>query len=487
MAKPSLIEQLDSAVEALLARPGREAPPAPYEELAALVRIAADLRELPREGFKARLKSDLQRRNLMASGAKAVPQQAQSVTAYLCFKDAAAAIEFYKKALGAVETMRLTQPDGRIGHAQIRIGNSTIMLSDEFPDFGAVSAQTLGGSPVRINLQVSDVDAVVAQAVAQGAKIARPVQDQFYGARSGQITDPFGYAWTIATHTEDVPADELQRRFDAITKGAGEGAASGQAPAVSPIPEGFRTITPYIMVEGGSRFIEFLTKAFGAKEHGRVPRPDGKLMHAEVRLLGGTIELADSIEEYPASPVSNILFVDDADAMYKRALEAGAASLYAPVTKPYGDREAAVRDPFGNRWWISTRRPSQHHPADMQAVTPGVYAPNAKSYIEFLKTALGAEETYRAEQPDGSIKHSVHKIGDSYLTVSDAHDEYQPESVKLHLYVRDTDAAYNRAMAAGATSLFVPEDKPYGDRSGGVKDPLGNLWYFSTRIKEMKF
>lgn len=486
MAKPSLIEQLDSAIEALLARP-RGAPPAADKKLAALVRIAADLRELPREGFKSRLKSDLQRRNPMASGAKAVPQQAQSVTAYLCFKDAAAAIEFYKKALGAVETMRLTQPDGRIGHAQIRIGNSTIMLANEYPEYGLLSPISLGGAGVRIHLQVGDVDAVVTQAVAQGAKIARAVQDQFYGARSGQITDPFGYAWIVSTHTEDISTEEMQRRFDATMKGASEGAASGQAPAVSPIPEGFRTITPYIMVEGGSRFIEFLTKAFGAKEFGRVPKPDGKLMHAEVRLLGGTIELADSIEQYPASPVSNILFVDDADAMYKRALEAGATSLYAPVTKPYGDREAGVRDPFGNRWWISTRRPSQHHPADIQAVTPGVFAKDAKRYIEFLKAALGAEEVFRAEQPDGSIKHSVHKIGDSYLTVSDAHDEYQPEFVKLHLYVRDTDGAYNRAMAAGATSLFVPEDKPYGDRSGGVKDPLGNLWYFSTRIKEMKF
>jgi PhnB protein len=132
---------------------------------------------------------------------------------YLAFEDAAAAIDFYVRAFGGTETLRLPMPGGRIGHAEIRIGPSLIMLSDEAPDYGALSATHYGGSPISLMLYVEDVDAFVARAESAGAKIIRPVADQFYGDRSGVLLDPFGYKWSIATHVEDVTPEEMKRRM----------------------------------------------------------------------------------------------------------------------------------------------------------------------------------------------------------------------------------------------------------------------------------
>ena len=148
----------------------------------------------------------------MTSRAKPIPEGYHTATPYLIIKDAASAIEFYKKAFGATELMRMADPSGKIGHAEIRIGNSPIMLADEVPGMGYRSPQSLGGSPVSILLYVEDVDAVFSQAVAAGAKVERPVQDQFYGDRSGGVTDPFGHVWHIATHIEDVAPEELRKR-----------------------------------------------------------------------------------------------------------------------------------------------------------------------------------------------------------------------------------------------------------------------------------
>jgi PhnB protein len=152
---------------------------------------------------------------------KPIPDGYHTVTPYLIVKDAARALEFYKKALSATELMRLADPGGRIGHAEIRIGDSVIMLADEFPEMGARSPQTLGGSPVSLCLYVRDVDALAAQVVAAGARVVRPVQDQFYGDRSGTFADPFGHVWTIATHKEDVAPEEMCRRYEAAMKRQG--------------------------------------------------------------------------------------------------------------------------------------------------------------------------------------------------------------------------------------------------------------------------
>jgi PhnB protein len=152
---------------------------------------------------------------------KPIPDGYHTVTPYLIVKDAARAIEFYKNAFGATELMRMADPNGKVGHAEIRVGDSHVMLADEFPDKGFHGPQSLGGSSVGLVLYVEDVDAVAARAVAAGAKVLQPVKDQFYGDRSGTFTDPFGHVWTISTHKEDLSPEEVRRRAEAAMKQAG--------------------------------------------------------------------------------------------------------------------------------------------------------------------------------------------------------------------------------------------------------------------------
>lgn len=155
----------------------------------------------------------------MSTTVKAIPDGYHSVTPYLIIKGAAEAIEFYKKAFGATELFRMPQPDGRIGHAEIQIGDSRLMLADEYPEMTYVSPTTLGGSPVSIMLYVEDVDTVFKQAVASGATEQRPLEDKFYGDRMGSLVDPYGHVWHVGTHKEDVTPDEMEKRLAAGAHG----------------------------------------------------------------------------------------------------------------------------------------------------------------------------------------------------------------------------------------------------------------------------
>jgi PhnB protein len=152
----------------------------------------------------------------MAAKVKPIRDGHRTVTPYLAIKNAAEALEFYKKGFGAVERYKLLLPDGRVGHAEIQLGDSIVMLSDEFPEYGGKAPETLGGSPVNIHLYVEDVDAFFERALAAGAHARKPVMDQFYGDRSGQLEDPFGHLWWVATHTEDVAPEEMQKRVQAM-------------------------------------------------------------------------------------------------------------------------------------------------------------------------------------------------------------------------------------------------------------------------------
>ena len=148
----------------------------------------------------------------MTKAIKPIPDGYHSVTPYLAIKGAAEAIEFYKKAFGATELFRMPQPDGKIGHAEIKIGDSPIMLSDEFAELKHLAPQTLGGTSTALLIYVDDVDSVFKQAVAAGAVPEKPVEDKFYGDRAGTLVDPFGHRWHIATHTEDVAPEEMAER-----------------------------------------------------------------------------------------------------------------------------------------------------------------------------------------------------------------------------------------------------------------------------------
>lgn len=146
---------------------------------------------------------------------KAIPDGYHTATPYLIVQNATAAIEFYKRALGATELMRLTDPEGKVAHAEIKIGNSPIMLADELPTMGFRSPRSLGGSAVSLMIYMEDVDAKFRQATDAGARVLMPVKDQFYGDRSGTLEDPFVHVWTLATHIEDVPLEEINRRAKA--------------------------------------------------------------------------------------------------------------------------------------------------------------------------------------------------------------------------------------------------------------------------------
>lgn len=143
----------------------------------------------------------------------AIPPGYHSVTAYLTVRDCVAALAFYEHAFGAVKTLQMDTPDGKVAHAEIRIGDSIVMLAEEMPEWGNKSPATLGGSPVLLLIYLPDVDAAFARALAAGGKEIRPLADQFYGDRSGTLVDPFGHRWTLATHVEDVSEEEVKRRM----------------------------------------------------------------------------------------------------------------------------------------------------------------------------------------------------------------------------------------------------------------------------------
>ncbi|MDB6043144.1 MAG: Glyoxalase/bleomycin resistance protein/dioxygenase [Gammaproteobacteria bacterium] len=157
---------------------------------------------------------------------KPIPDGYHTATPYLIVNGAAEAIEFYKRAFGATELLRMTDPQGRIGHAEIRVGDSVIMLADEHPDMGYRGPRSMGGSSVSILLYVDDVDTIFDRALSAGATVQRPIANQFYGDRSGKLEDPFGHVWSIATHVEDVPPEEMRRRAEAAMRSSATSASS---------------------------------------------------------------------------------------------------------------------------------------------------------------------------------------------------------------------------------------------------------------------
>jgi PhnB protein len=489
MANQTQSEQLDKLIERLLGP--ADAPRSFDARFAPVIEMIGELKTLPRADFRARLKGDVERRASMASSAKVAQESRVTVTPYLSVRDAAAAIEFYKNAFGAAEVTRMVQPDGRVGHAEINIGGARIMLADEFPEIGFRSPESLGGSPLHIHLDVADVDAFARQAVSAGATIVRPVADQFYGDRSGQVRDPFGYTWIISTHKETLTPEEMQRRMDETSRQRSSAPARAEKSAASVkfIREGFHTVTPYLIISNAAQWIDFVKQAFGAEEHFRAKRPGAKdiIMHAEVKIGDSIIELADANPEYPAMPSTLLLRVEDPDAVYNRALEAGATVMQPITDAPYGSRGGTVLDVAGNRLHIS--KPTG---AGMQifgsfrSITPHLYAQRPVDLIQFLQQAFGGEEVYRAEMPDGSIPHAQVRIGDSIVALAGGHGPYTPMPTTLHLYVSDTDSVYEQALRAGATAIQPPADQPYGDRSAGVTDPFGNRWFIATHIRDVQ-
>ncbi len=477
------IEQLNRAVEALLARTDGK-PPKVDAHVEPLVRVAADLRDLPREEFKLRLKSQLlEGKKTMATVAEPVAAVRTSASPRLTFKDAAKAIEFYKQAFGAKETFRFELETG-IPHAEIKIGDSVIFLTEEWPEGGRFSPETLGNSPVMMSLDVPDVDKFFAHAIGAGAKAVTPISNQFYGHREGTLRDPFGYLWSVSTLTEEMPVEEMHRRMKGMTKGD----TASKKPAVNPIPRGFHTVTPYMVAADGDAMLAFAKNAFGAEEAFRAIGGAGGI-HAETRIGDTMLMMGGGIpgKPFPAEPHPAALhiYVHDIDAVYKKALQAGATSISEPKDHDYGERGAGVRDPFGNHWYIATRKGATYKWEGAPDVQAYLHPLRAEPVMGFLKRAFGAEELGRHAAPDGVIHHLMLKIGTSYMEMGEAHGPYQPMQSMFYMYVPDCNAVYQRALAAGAKLLHELTDQPYGDRSGAVTDPFGNTWYIATHIKDV--
>ncbi len=326
MSKRSLADQLDQAVQAILARSDAGLPRVD-KSLAPLVRLAQELRDLPRENFKARLKSDLERRSSMASLEEAkkaavspVPRRLQTVTPYLVVQDAPALIDFVKQVFGAEETFRAIGSAGGI-HAEVRAGDSMLMIGG-----GGAGLSWRGQSwPTALHVYVEDVDAVHHRALQAGGVQIQPPADQEYGERSGSLKDPFGNHWYVATW-----------------KGERH------------IPEGLRTMNPYLHPLRGEPVISFLKGAFGAVEVAKYASPDGVIHHAKIRIGDSVLEMGEAHGPYQPMPTMFYLHVPDVEAVYRRALEAGATSTGEPADQPYGARTASVKDAFGNQWYIAT-------------------------------------------------------------------------------------------------------------------------------------
>jgi uncharacterized glyoxalase superfamily protein PhnB len=240
-------------------------------------------------------------------------------------------------------------------------------------------------------------------------------------------------------------------------------------------------VRPYLIVPGAAELIEFLQQTFNAEVLLRAPAPSGRLMHAEVRVGDSIVEMGDASDEWKAIAAPLHVYIDDVDAAYERALAAGATSLYPPTDQFYGDREAGIVDRFGTQWFIAKRAGSASgKPPGFSTVNTGFRAANAEQMLAFLQQAFGAIELERTTTPAGSIQHAEIRVGESLMELSEAHGEWGATTGAFHFFVDDCDAVYQRAVAAGARSLWAPEDKPYGERSGGVEDPFGNLWFIAT-------
>lgn len=257
---------------------------------------------------------------------------------------------------------------------------------------------------------------------------------------------------------------------------------------VNPVPEGFRTLTPYLVVQDAPALIDFLIRTFGAAETFRATGSAGGI-HAEVCLGDSRLMIGGGgpgLSWRGESRLSALhVYVEDADAAYQRALEAGGESIQPPADQSYGERSASVKDPSGCLWYIAASTGEKHPPEGKHSVTPSLHPLRTEPVIKFLKAAFGAEEVEKYASPEGLVHYARLRIGDSFLELGDAHGPYQPMPTMFYLYLPDVDTWYRRAVGAGATSIQEPADQPYGDRNAGVKDPFDNVWFIATHVKDM--
>ncbi|HUL16002.1 MAG TPA: VOC family protein [Terriglobales bacterium] len=249
------------------------------------------------------------------------------------------------------------------------------------------------------------------------------------------------------------------------------------------IPEGFQAVTPYLVVPGLARLIDFLQSVFGAEEKFRSPRTDGSIQHAELRLGDSIVEMGEPAgDKWKAMPAALHCYFPGVDGIYERAVKAGAKILTKPTQMNYGDYETDFEDPSGNQWYVGMRRSGASiAPEGFHSVNIGLRAEGAKELIAFLQGAFGAETQFIQETNEGKVAYSTVRLGNSILEVGDPHGQWAARPTALHYYVEDSDAVFSKARAAGAEELSPVAQQPYGERSGSARDAWGNHWYIATR------
>jgi PhnB protein len=312
----ALVDRLNRTIDALLAHEDASAALAD-QELAPLARLAADLRHSPDPAFTTRLRAQLERRTKMsqALATTATREGFTTVTPYLRVPEPGL-VAFLSHVFGAEETSSTPGSGGGV-HREVRLGDSMLMIGEG----GAQGVMPI--RPAAFHVHVPDVDAAFARAVAAGAESMGAPQDRPYGERAGFVRDRFGNHWYIATWSPGMQ-----------------------------VPEGVGAVMPFLHPPEASKYIEFLKAAFGAMEEERHDLPNGRLMHARLRIGNAQIEMGEPDPPMPM-PSGFYLYVGDADAVYEQAILAGARSLWAPRDEPYGDRVGAVEDSMGNQWFIA--------------------------------------------------------------------------------------------------------------------------------------
>jgi uncharacterized glyoxalase superfamily protein PhnB len=330
MAKLDSAEQFDRFVEGVLS--GSRIPSLPSlaasrADLEDFERIVLVLRDLPRREFREALKFDLERSVSMTESQAARPAVSEvgpirkgfhSLTPYLIVPGAAKVIDFMKQTFGAEEAFRVARPGtDLIMHAEVKLGDSMIEIADSNDQFPP--------TPAPLHVYVEDVDMIYKRAIDAGAiSIAEPV-DQEYGERSCALKDSGGNHWYVARY--------LGKTY---------------------VPEGLRTVNIYLHPQGAAQLIEFIKNAFGAEVAEMHKSPEGVVQHAGIKIGDTILEMGEAHGPYHPMPATIHLYTADADAVYERALSAGAGSIMPVKDQPYGDRSGGVRDAFGNRWFIAT-------------------------------------------------------------------------------------------------------------------------------------
>jgi len=256
--------------------------------------------------------------------------------------------------------------------------------------------------------------------------------------------------------------------------------------AKNPIPEGFRTLTPYLILDHAAEFQKFAENAFGATEKFAMRDGDGIIRHAEVRLGGSIVEFAEASGQWKAMPAGLHYYVRNSDEVYAQALKAGGRSLYEPASRDYGDREAGVQDPSGNFWFISTHTAGESYkPEILQDLNTYFSVKDSARFLDFLKNVLGADTIENHANKDGSIAHAKVRLGDTVFELSEGRAPWGPRAVSHHLYIENCDEVFARGLANGCKELQPMANQFYGDRSGSLVDAWGNHWYIASHLEDL--